>query len=106
MSKLGFIFLCSEPENEDKDLLESSDSGGSGSSEEAVCLLRAVRLPGRHAKLVRATAPNGYSLACFDPSEELYKQGLLLPEAVVSVIPSSDESSVKTSAYSTNKSFN
>ena len=83
LSKLGFIFLCSEPENEDKDLFESSDSGGSSSSEEAVCLLRAVRLPGRHAKFVRATAPNGYSLACFDPSEELYTQGLLLPEAVV-----------------------
>ena len=42
LSKFGFIFLCSEPENENKDLLESSDSGGSGSSEEAVCLLRAV----------------------------------------------------------------
>ena len=83
MSKLGFIFLCSEPENEDKDLLESSDSGGSGSSEEAVCLLQAVQLSGRRAKFVRATAPNGYSLACFDPSEELYKQGLLLPKAVV-----------------------
>ena len=77
LSKFGFIFLCSEPENEDN-LLESSDSGGSSSSEEAVCLLRAVRLPGRHAKFVRATAPNGYSLACFDPSEELYKQGLAL----------------------------
>ena len=83
LSKLGFIFLCSEPENEDKDLLESWDSGSSGSSEEAVCLLRAVRLPERHAKFIRATAPNGYSLACFDPSEGLYKQGLLLPEAVV-----------------------
>ena len=83
LSKLGFIFLCSEPENENKDLLESSDSGGSGSSEEAMCLLQAVRLPGRHAKFVRATAPNGYSLACFDPSEELYKQRLFLPEAVV-----------------------
>ena len=48
-----------------------------------MCLLRAVRLPGWHAKFVRATAPNGYCLACSDPSEELYKQVLLLPEAVV-----------------------
>ena len=60
LPRLGFLFVCTGEGSEDTDLLESQVlSGNLGISsrdiadrdqENAVCLLRAARLPGLHSK--------------------------------------------------------
>ena len=72
LPKLGFLFIRAECEGDDVDMLEPDSPGavdgcddyegihaeGSNQSGDAgagtVCLVQAVRLPARHAKLVRA----------------------------------------------------
>ena len=53
LSQLGFMFI-STGEEEDVDMLEPASKQGD-SKQGVVSLLRSVRLPGQHSKLVRAT---------------------------------------------------
>ena len=69
---------------DDSEGVHAAGSGDAG--EGTVCLVQAVRLPARHAKLVRAkvTGKEGYSLTCFKPDlEELGTKGLVMSEAAV-----------------------
>ena len=69
---------------DDSEGVHAAGSGDAG--EGTVCLVQAVRLPARHAKLVRAkvTGKEGYSLTCFEPDlEELGTKGLVMSEAAV-----------------------
>ena len=58
-----------------------------------VCLIRALRVPGRHSKLVRATVRSTFeagSLVLFEPDSDLNQQGLCMTEAATE--PRSDQS--------------
>ena len=101
LPKLGFLFIRAECEGDDVDMLEFESPGAEGGCDDSegvhaagsgdagegtVCLVQAVRLPARHAKLVRAkvTGKEGYSLTCFEPDlEELGTKGLVMSEAAV-----------------------
>ena len=52
-----------------------------------VCLLQAVRLPGRHTKLVRArvSGMKRHSLSYFEPNTELDEKEVKMPEAAVEI---------------------
>ena len=84
---LGFLLVQTEVDGEDVDLLEGSAGVGKEETGEigTVCLLQAVKLPGQHSKLVRArvTGRKGPCFSLFEPSTELVRDGVTLPEAAV-----------------------
>ena len=103
LPQLGFIFLQTELEGEDIDLLsmeksstfaadftpdrdqvEQRNQTGYSDPSGEVCLIQATRLPARHMKMVRAKVC-GYtekSLALFEPEiESLQEKGLSMTEA-------------------------
>ena len=91
LPKLGFSLLRSD-DDQKVDLLDDESSGKLKASEPngehkdaAVCLLRAVHVPGRHTKLVRAKITGKHNtLSCFEPSFNiLTERGLCMAEAVV-----------------------
>lgn len=92
----AWIPVCQN--RDDVDLLEPQDnppgsgpsrsSRGSGAGQQTtgvVALLQAVRLPGQHAKLVRAkvSEQQGCPLSYFEPSRDWCEEEVIMPEAAV-----------------------
>ena len=92
--KLGFLFVRTEVEDDDVDLLEEAEPAAEQEDQTpavqgetlegttgTVCLLQAVRLPAQHAKLVRVGVQGleGHSLAYFEPNH----RGILMADAAV-----------------------
>ena len=96
LPSLGFVFLQTEPEGEDIDLLEPQPSGAgpvdtttevaaAGEEVGVVHLLRATKVPARHHKLVRAQVSGCEiaTLTLFEPDHnQLEPLGVTMAEAV------------------------
>ena len=95
LSKLGFLFVRTEVEDDDVDLLEEAEpateqedqvpGGTLEGTRGTVCVLQAVRLPAQHAKLVRVGVQGleEHSLAYFEPNHGLDERGILMADAAI-----------------------